>query len=131
MRNFTRMGFVAVSAAFLSVVAQSAASAQDDPNMDWTWAAQSFPNEEMDTTVNVPRNIPNRPGVPTLRGIPFLPAPIQIQSVEITAGNWDSAANAIPIQSVEMTAENWDSAANAIPIQAVGQMAGQMAGTGF
>ncbi|GII54314.1 hypothetical protein Pth03_27030 [Planotetraspora thailandica] len=31
MRNFTRIGFIAASAAFLSIAAQSAASAQGNP----------------------------------------------------------------------------------------------------
>ncbi|MDP4508018.1 hypothetical protein [Nonomuraea turcica] len=50
MRNFIRMGCVAVSAAFLSLAAQSAASAQDPPHDDTTTgtiqsvAQGAFPN---------------------------------------------------------------------------------------
>jgi hypothetical protein len=81
MRNFTRMGSVAVSAAFLSIAAQSAASAQGNPNVNpnveraVNRAAQVNPDVERDTTqqqtthrrstqltVNVPR---------TIGGIPF------------------------------------------------------------
>ncbi|GAA4567128.1 hypothetical protein GCM10023193_45520 [Planotetraspora kaengkrachanensis] len=84
MRNLTRMGAVAVAAAFLSIAAQSAASAQNEPpaKKPMKRAAQFFPNEDRNFAQRTKRDVtsltvvaPNAGNrtVPTLRGVPFLP----------------------------------------------------------
>jgi hypothetical protein len=80
MRNFMRMGSVALSAAFLSIAAQSAASAQGNPdvnpNVERAMNRAAQVNRDVDTdttqqqtthrrstqlTVDVPSNVPSRP----------------------------------------------------------------------